>query len=102
MMKRTSIEKRIQATQEAQAKLAAQMTQLKREQAAAKKAEREKLERAIGRLALKCGLGRYRLENLEPAFRTLALSLDSDRDEVTSDPAKNDAQLDLKVGVKTT
>ena len=101
-MKLSALEKRIQAKQEAQAKLAAELAQLKREQAAVKKSNREKQERAIGRLALKCGLGVYSLETLEPAFRTLALSLDSDGDEVTSNPANRDPQLDLKVGVETT
>lgn len=101
-MKLSALEKRIQAKQDAQAKLAAELTQLKREQAAVKKSAREKHERAIGRLALKCGLGRYSLETLEPAFRTLALSLDSERDDVPSETANRNPQRNLKVGVETT
>ena len=79
-MKLSALEKRIQAKREAQDKLAAELALLKREQAAVKKAAREKLERAIGRLALRCGLGDYGLDVLEPAFRTLAMTLEADAD----------------------
>lgn len=87
-MKPTALEKRIQAKQEAQAKIATELAELKREQAAANKAAREKLERAIGRLALKCGLGEYSLKTLEPAFRTLALSLESGDENVPLNPVE--------------
>jgi hypothetical protein len=55
-MPRTTLDKKLQAKLEAQKKIADEITALKKEQAKQEKAERQRLERKLGRLVMQFDL----------------------------------------------
>lgn len=64
-----AIDRKMAAKIEAQQKLTEEIAALRREQSAKERAERQKAERRIGRLAVKCGLHIFTREQLQPVFQ---------------------------------
>lgn len=74
-----SIEARLASKLEAQKKLSQEIAELKREQAQQAKAERQRVERQIGRLAVQCGLDAFTRDELRVAFEKLVRELNKKR-----------------------
>lgn len=68
-MESNRIDKQIAVKIAAQQKLTDEIAALKREQTKKKELERQKAERRIGRLAVKCGLHVFTKEQLQPIFQ---------------------------------
>jgi hypothetical protein len=66
-----SIEARLASKLEAQKRLGEEIPELKREQAQKAKAERQRVERQIGRLAIQYGFDEWTQEELKAAFEIL-------------------------------
>jgi hypothetical protein len=64
-----AIDNKIAAKIAAQQKLTEEIAGLRREQSKKARAERQKAERRIGRLAVKCGLHVFTQEQLQPVFQ---------------------------------
>jgi hypothetical protein len=64
-----AIDNKIAAKIATQQKLTEEIAGLRREQSAKERAERQKAERRIGRLAVKCGLHVFTQEQLQPVFQ---------------------------------
>ena len=74
-----SLDQRLADKLGAQKKLTEEIAELKREQAQKAKAERQRMERRLGRLAVQCGLGEFTEEALKAAFQRLARDLAQER-----------------------
>lgn len=70
-----AIHKKITAKIAAQQKLTDEIAALRREQSKKERAERQKAERRIGRLAVKCGLHVFTQEQLQPLFQRVEKEL---------------------------
>jgi hypothetical protein len=64
-----AIDNKIAAKIAAQQKLTEEIATLRREQSKKERLERQKAERRIGRLAVKCGLHVFTQEQLQPVFQ---------------------------------